>query len=921
LAPFKSGLAAERNATSESGKFSSTGFSFVVEPKPLWIVPATEPSGVVVEQAQMHYRLIDDQMLLDGKTQWFHSHVVRVVDQPGGLATASQIEVEFDPTFQTLALHQLDVIRKGKRISKLNRKRIQLLQRETQLERRIYDGRVTASIVLDDVRVGDEIEFDYSIKGANPVFDGRFVGFAWMASMRGPVAYCQYRLVTPQARNILYRVGAPDTSIDVRSLGGLRETVFKRRSIPQFRFDPGAPYSALLNEQVQFSEYQDWADVARWGRLLFAEPPGDAPSLDRQAAAIREQTTDPAEQLLQALQFVQKEIRYFGTEIGASTHRPATPEHVMSQRFGDCKDKVALLIALLKRLNFPAVPVLVSVAHRQQVGELLPSPLAFDHVIARVELNGATYWLDGTRSHQTGNLLNRQSFGFEKGLPLAVGTSLLADLPSSTNQLRMAVQDTFHVRKFSDDVELESRITYRGDLAELLREALATGRAQVEAESDDPYVGIYPKARTKEPLKFEESEGDDALIIVQRFVIPDFWHFPEQRVLAADLAFWSIADAIRIPNEQSRRHALMIPFPGIFSHRIVIEYPEDVFESSGARRFDDGDRHFEYRSKAESTLRRVQYEADLRLVASAISADEWSAYVTKLTTLFPRLGFAAVVPTMSLPLLESTAEELRAIGNKVRSGRVKASTKMQQTALARSIWLTGALEGGRLSASLKAQALRARGISYDELDRPSEARTDLESALAIQPDDKDTLNAAAVNAVARGDYVAALALTEKVLTAYPSETEARYTHAKALYLSGDFRSASAELKDLLKDQSLVRRGYPLVFLYLTTLNIKGEGKADIDHYVDGAAVTDWPRPLVDWAIGKTTEEEVFKSARRGENSSQQLCEAYFYLGEHHLAAGDERRAKNYFREAIDQGVTEFFEHAAARNQLRRLERR
>jgi len=68
--------------------------------------------------------------------------------------------------------------------------------------------------------------------------------------------------------------------------------------------------------------------------------------------------------VLVALEFVQKQIRYFGTEIGPYSHRPASPETVLKRRYGDCKDKVALLSTLLDRLDIRATPILVSATMR-----------------------------------------------------------------------------------------------------------------------------------------------------------------------------------------------------------------------------------------------------------------------------------------------------------------------------------------------------------------------------------------------------------------------------------------------------------------------------------------------------------------------------------------------------------------------------
>jgi len=152
-----------------SRQVSKTGFSFLIEPSPDWFVPAAESPNTPVDRAPMHYRVIDEQTRLLGATRWTHHHIVRVLDEVGGLGTASQIEIQFDPTYQTLVMHHLFIERDGKQIEKLEASRVELLQRETQLERRIYDGRVTASIVLQDVRVGDQIEKIRYLKTASPI--------------------------------------------------------------------------------------------------------------------------------------------------------------------------------------------------------------------------------------------------------------------------------------------------------------------------------------------------------------------------------------------------------------------------------------------------------------------------------------------------------------------------------------------------------------------------------------------------------------------------------------------------------------------------------------------------------------------------------------------------------------------------------
>ena len=143
-------LSAPAAKTKPSDQLAASGhgaFTFAIEPEPKWVVPVTPGSEAPMEHAPVHYRLINEQVMVDGSGQSHFVHVIRMVDESSGLSRAASIELQFDPNYQTLSIHHIDVVRQGKHIAKLERSKVKLLQRETQLERQMYDGTVTASIV------------------------------------------------------------------------------------------------------------------------------------------------------------------------------------------------------------------------------------------------------------------------------------------------------------------------------------------------------------------------------------------------------------------------------------------------------------------------------------------------------------------------------------------------------------------------------------------------------------------------------------------------------------------------------------------------------------------------------------------------------------------------------------------------------
>ncbi|PYO75694.1 MAG: hypothetical protein DMD63_16265, partial [Gemmatimonadetes bacterium] len=100
------------------------------------------------------------------------------------------------------------------------------LQREKELERRIYDGTITALFILEDVRVGDVIDFSYTIRGANPILGDRYAGYFWTA-YSAPVKAVHMRMIHPPERKLNFRqVNSPGVSLRIKEDGPVREVAF-----------------------------------------------------------------------------------------------------------------------------------------------------------------------------------------------------------------------------------------------------------------------------------------------------------------------------------------------------------------------------------------------------------------------------------------------------------------------------------------------------------------------------------------------------------------------------------------------------------------------------------------------------------------------------------------------------------------------
>ncbi len=91
------------------------------------------------------------------------------VDSTSLLGEAGRYQLDFNPGYQTLTVHEPGRGATGHWQNRLDPERISLARRETGFEKNMADGEVSALIVLDDVRVGDVVRIAFTVAGSTPI--------------------------------------------------------------------------------------------------------------------------------------------------------------------------------------------------------------------------------------------------------------------------------------------------------------------------------------------------------------------------------------------------------------------------------------------------------------------------------------------------------------------------------------------------------------------------------------------------------------------------------------------------------------------------------------------------------------------------------------------------------------------------------
>lgn len=179
--------------------------------------------------------------------------------------------------------------------------------------------------------------------------------------------------------------------------------------------------------------------------------------------------------------FVADEIRYLGLEHGTGAVVPSPPATTLSRRFGDCKDKVTLLITLARSIGIDAYPVLVSTERFDVDAMTLPSSGYFNHMVVCVRTStGKTRCADPT--------LNRT-----KPDETALAIAGKAALPLRADTHEAISIDT---PPFGWGIEIESNTEIRCDGSRANRTVRKfTGLAKITLR--EQYAGVEPSVRER----------------------------------------------------------------------------------------------------------------------------------------------------------------------------------------------------------------------------------------------------------------------------------------------------------------------------------------------------------------------------------------------------------------------------------------
>ncbi len=548
---------------------------FVGAPLPDWVEPQKIEAGQPPLQGHAsQYLLVDSQLNLGGEESLYYRNAAKILT-PSGLDEWSELPVRYSPEYEQALIHSVDVIRDGKRINQLDKAHIRVLQQEEEMGSSLFHGANTVLLILDDLRVGDQVSYEVTIRGSNPIFAGKS-GSAFALNWSVPVAKRSVRVIADKEGALKSRFHNSDSRFERKRTAHGDEYSLTLRDVEAVEEESHLPSSYSPYAWVSVSEYSSWAEVNDWALSLYS-PAYDGKGISDIARDIRARSQDEKDYIRNALLFVQDEVRYLGLEMGENSHRPHAPDVVLRRRYGDCKDKTVLFISLLAAQGIEAWPALVSSSDQDAIIEDIPGPGSFDHVITYLTVDGKPYWFDPTNHYQGGTLetLSQPDYGF--ALIVRKGTRGLTDMfESGAEPARITIEESFRAEDFSGSVVYQVITKYEGQEADYQRYRFDNTPI---SDISDLYLAFYREyyeAVTElEPVQVHDDRANNIVTVTETYRIDDFW-FHEEGYMSMNVNALIYGDYVSEPDDIRRSSPYYQGERIRVSSTMKYHFPEDV---------------------------------------------------------------------------------------------------------------------------------------------------------------------------------------------------------------------------------------------------------------------------------------------------------------------------------------------------------
>lgn len=416
-----------------------------------------------------------------------------------------------------------------------------------------YDAR-SREVLFPGIEKGDVVEFDYSItptQNINPYGDY----FGSLVMFRGsiPTELKRYVLITPSSRKINVVEKRMPSSAQISKSEGSRIYRWEVRDSAALPNESRGPSVTEIAPYVHVSTFGSWNELGHWYAEMIRPQFKTNDELRKIAVELTAGKKSEFDKINAIYQFVLRNTHYVAFEFGVYSYKPYPVTQVYERRFGDCKDKASLMIALLREAGIDADFALLRTRRMGEIDSRAASITLFNHAV--VFLPKWNMWLDGTADYFSSGELPVEDQGAMALVVTADGAASMMHVPVTRPEDNFTRRTVRAVLANDGSIQFQGETYTRGEDAPGLRREYELPDRQRDSVRDG-LAKVFPSVRV-EDVHVQDGSGPE------KFVNVDFRgtidNFVGQRTVSLPTSWMQQSYLQRLAPTASRTQELILP--------------------------------------------------------------------------------------------------------------------------------------------------------------------------------------------------------------------------------------------------------------------------------------------------------------------------------------------------------------------------
>lgn len=315
------------------------------------------------EEAAVFERISNHVRFENDGTEVSETEAVIRIQSQAGVEEFGQLVFGYSSATEKLEVEYVRVRKPDGRVVATPESTAQDFAPDVLKEAPMYSDYRQRHISVAALQPGDTLEYRTVTRVVTPLAAGNF-WYEYTFPKGVAVNEDRLEIDVPKAREV--KLKTPTRKPEIQDTGDRRVYTWVVKDIQPER-DKDKDEDEPTGPDVQLTTFTDWKQVAEWYAKLQGERMTVDDSVRKKADELTRGADTPTEKARRLYDFVARNVRYVSISLGVGRYQPHSASDVLQNGYGDCKDKHTLFSALLRAEGIQSYPVLINSSRKLDV--------------------------------------------------------------------------------------------------------------------------------------------------------------------------------------------------------------------------------------------------------------------------------------------------------------------------------------------------------------------------------------------------------------------------------------------------------------------------------------------------------------------------------------------------------------------------